>query len=871
MGEVYKALDTKLSREVAIKVLPEVFSKDKDHLFRFEREARLLASLNHPNIAAIYDLEKVDTTRFLVLELVPGETLADRIARDPLPVEEALPLFRQIAEALEAAHEKGVVHRDLKPANIKITPEDKVKVLDFGLAKAIMESPSDSVEAEAPTMAREHTHAGVLLGTAAYMSPEQARGRRVNKQTDIWAFGCVFYEALTGKSVFPGQSLSEVIAEVLKEEPDWSALPSTTPSNVVVLLRRCIHKDPSRRLHDIADARIEIEDALTAPTRDLEKHESAPTTKSFRLLPWAVAVLIATAAGLSLWNLAQQEPRATRPVSRFTIPLHESADPSPGGQMIAIAPDGTRLVYVGRADDHRQLFLRRLDEFEATAVPGTDGARFPFFSPDGEWVGFLSDNQLKKLSLQDGIAQTLCPVESWAGGSWGADGHIIFSQSPRGPLYRVSASGGTPETITTVDSETGEQGHIWPHILPSGQAVLFTIRLKGSPDKSPVAIQSLETNERRILTEDGVYARYTSNGYIIFIRSGSLLALPLNLDQMTATGPPVPVVNGIPSPSTVSPAPFALSDTGVLAYIAEAADHKDILLRVDRNGTAEPLSDELDSLAAPRLSPDGKHVSLTVSAGSRSDIWIRDLERGTSTRFTFQGNNTDAVWSPDGKRLVFASDRKGTFNLFLKDAEGTGEAEQLTESEYPQFPTSWTPDGQAVVFMQPQPSRRYDLYLLSLEGDRKSQPLLGTTFTERLGILSPDGKWLAYVSNESGPGVYVRAFPGPGSKWRISTEGGTAPLWSPKGLELFYRQENKMMVVPFVAGTEPRPGKSKLLFEGEFEENSLRTLNYDVTPDGRSFVMIRKVDKPVSPQIHVVLNWFQELGQKARPEGVGRN
>jgi hypothetical protein len=420
-----------------------------------------------------------------------------------------------------------------------------------------------------------------------------------------------------------------------------------------------------------------------------------------------------------------------------------------------------------------------------------------------------------------------------------------------------------------VYSEKGERGHTWPHILPGGQAVLFTIRLKESPDKSPVAVQSLETNERRILTEDGVYAQHISPGHIVFIRSRTLLALPFDLKQLTATGPPVPMVDGIRTPSTVSPPPFALSDTGVLAYIPEVADHKDILLRVDRNGATEPLSDELDSLAGPRLSPDGNRLAITISTGSRSDVWIRDLERGTQTRLTFEGNNTAAVWSPDGERMAFASDRNGTFNLFLKNAEGTAEAEQLTHSEYPQFPTSWTPDSQAIVFMQPQPAKRYDIYSLPLDGNRKPQPILDTRFTERLGVLSPDGKWLAYVSNESGPGVFVRAFPGPGSKWRISTEGGTEPLWSRQGLELFYREGNEMMVVPFTPGTEPEPGKPRLLFKGKFEENTLRHLNYDVMPDGSGFVMIQKVKELSSPQIHVVVNWHEELKQKARHEDSG--
>ena len=867
MGEVYKAVDTKLGREVALKILPDTFSKNEDRLMRFEREARLLASLNHPNIAAIYDLENVDTTRFLVLELVSGETLADRIARGPIPVNEALPIFNQIAEALEAAHDKGIIHRDLKPDNIKITPEGTVKVLDFGLAKAVVEAPSPSIDTETPTLAQEGTRAGVLLGTAAYMSPEQARGKRVDEQTDIWAFGCVFYEALTGRRVFPGQSLSDILAEVLKQEPDWSALPPETPANISVLLRRCIHKIPSRRLHDIADARIEIEDTLSAPTTDVALKESPPTAKPFHLLPWAIAALATFIAGLSLWSFGRYEPVAPKPVSRFTIPLNDSGDPSPSGQMMAITRDGTRLVYVGRTGDHRQLFLRHLNGFDAKAIPKTDGARFPFFSPDGDWVGMLSDNQLKKLSLEGGVTQDLGRIESWAGGSWGPGDTIVFSQSPRGPLYHVSATGGAPEPLTTVDGEQGEQGHIWPHILPGGRALLFSIRMKGDPDRSPLAVQSLETNERQIVHEDGLYAHYVPTGHVVFLKSGSLMALPFDLERLEATGPPVPVIDGIQLTSTAGAAPFVLSDTGLLAYIAEADEHKDILLRVNRNGTTEPLSDELDSLAAPRLSPDGTRLAITISSSGRSDVWIRDLDRGTQTRLTFEGNNTSAVWSPDGTRLVFASDRAGTFNLFVKNAEGTGGAEQLTESEYPQFPTSWTPDGNAVVFMQPQPTKRYDLYLLPMEGDRKPQPLLDTTFTERLGVVSPDGNWLAYVSNESGPGVYLRAFPGPGPKWRISAEGGSQPQWSPNGRELFYRQDGKMMVVPFSRGPEPRPEKSQLLFEGQFEDNTLRTLNYDVTPDGGSFVMIRKVEELVSPQIHVVLNWFEELKQKVRHDG----
>jgi len=698
MGEVYRAEDTNLSREVAIKVLPEQFTQDPQRLARFEREAKLLASLNHPNIAAIHSFEHADDVHFLVLELVPGETLAERVAKGPLPVEEALEVCRQIAEGVEAAHEKGVIHRDLKPANVKVTPEGKVKILDFGLAKAFEAEPPVTDISQSPTLTEEMTRAGVILGTAAYMSPEQARGKPVDKRADIFAFGAVLYELLTGKRAFEGETITETLASILKGEPDWKALPATTPWRIQELLRRCLTKDPHDRLRDIANVRIEVKLALSEPTTvsptGVVSTAQPPLWR--RAIPWSVAGLIAIIAIVGFWILTRPE---VRPITR--LPLILPSDQQLTGtsrHVVALSPDGTRLVYTANA----QLYLRPMDQLEATPIRGTEGgSREPFFSPDGQWVGFWVGGQLRKVSISGGAPVTLCEAQNPFGASWGQDDTIVFGQGQQG-IWQVPATGGTPEVLVTMDSTEGDFAH-GPQILPGGEAVLFTLNGQNVPwDQSQIVVQSLETGERRVLIEGGRDARYAPTGHLVYAQAGTLLAVPFDLTRLEVTGGPVPLVEGVMDAGNASGAAhFKFSSLGSLVYVPGGTGAGQFrLVWVDRQGAVESMGAPPHGYRHPRLSPDGEQVA--VSSGEEStDIWVYDISRETLTRLTFEGINQQPLWTPDGKRVTWRSIRDGVpGNLFWKLADGTGAVERLTTSEFRQQPGSWSPDGQFLAFHQ---------------------------------------------------------------------------------------------------------------------------------------------------------------------------
>jgi serine/threonine-protein kinase len=855
MGEVYLAKDTKLDRDVAVKVLPATFSENKERLARFEREAKLLASLNHPNIAAIHELEESEGVHFLALEYVPGETLAERIKRGPIPVDEALPLFKQIAEGLEAAHEKGVIHRDLKPANIKVTPEGKVKVLDFGLAKAMASEPYSQDLSQSPTLTREGTELGVLLGTAAYMSPEQSRGKPVDKRTDIWAFGCCLYEVLTGRPAFLGETISDTISYILERKPDWSVLPFDTPPRIHELLRRCLQKDSERRFRDAWDVRVEIEEARDEPSS--ESVEKPSITGWRRMIPWCIAIL---ATAFAIWSLTQQTPTDHRLPARSVIPtqpLGVSMWP-----MLALSPEGRRIVYVADRAGTSQLYVRNMDSFDSTPIPGTMGAASPFFSPDGQWVGFFADGKLKKVSLEGGTPQVLCAAPRPLGGTWGPDDSIIFAPMTNTGLRRISSSGGEPEILTILDSKNGESTHRWPHLLPDGKAVLFTVGTTGYFDESLIAVHSFATGERKVLVEGGMYPRYVPTGHLVYARTGSLLSLPFDPYQLKATDPPIQTLDGVRTDSLTGAAHYSISDDGLLTYVAGTAiTGKRKLVWVDRKGASISVTEDLLAAYCPSLSPDGKSLALAIDEGARVNAWIYELEERRLTRLTFQGpRNRPLTWTSDGKRLTYASTRAGPLNLYWKAADGSGDEERLLVSEYNQYPCSWSPDGELLAFTEIHPHTGKDIWLLPLHGDKKARPFLCTPFNEGEAAFSPDGRWIAYTSDETGQGeVYVQPFPSTGGKWQISRDGGSEPVWATSGKELFYRNGNKMMAVMIVTVPAFTADQPRTLFEGHYYSLDPGWPQYAVSLDGQRFMMIKEEEDVLPSQLHVVLNWHEEL------------
>ena len=673
MGEVYQAHDTKLGRNVAIKVLPELFAHDPDRLSRFQREAKMLATLNDPTIATIYGLEESHGASYLVMELVSGETLQQRLARKGrLPIEEALGLCRQIAEALEAAHEKGIIHRDLKPANVKVTPEGKVKVLDFGLAKAFAGDGTRNDPTQSPTLSIAATAQGVILGTAAYMSPEQARGQAVDKRTDIWAFGCVLYELLTGKQAFHGDTVTEILAAVLRGEPDWLALPAATPTSVRTLLRHCLQKDKTLRLRDAGDASIELQEALAAPS-------VGPTAIGPAATGWRRTILVGSSClllgalftGFVVWNLKAIAPR---PVTRFTIILPPGQqlaglETLNNGSALALSPDGTRLAYVARQGGTQQLYLRAMDSLEARPVPGTEGGDAPFFSPDGQWLGFFAAGRLKKVSVNGGAALPLADASFPLGASWGSQGMIAFAPAVGSGLQQVSEAGGASQPLTRPEKE--EVAHVRPEFLPDGKAVLFASIGVGRPQ---VAVQPVGTGERRNLIPGGTQPRYAASGHLIYAQEGNLMAVPFDSQRLTVTGAAVPVVDGVLQFPGTGAAQYSISATGSLVYVpgsAQAGARR--LVWVNRTGLEQALPVPARFYRNPRLSPNdnGQRVALGITEGAGNDIWVYDLTRDTSRRLTLQGSvNGMGAWTPDGKRITFVSNKEGPLNLFWQLADG---------------------------------------------------------------------------------------------------------------------------------------------------------------------------------------------------------
>ena len=784
MGEVFRARDGKLGRDVAIKVLPDEFARDTERLARFKREAKVLASLNHPGIAAIYGLEESEDTHYLVLEFVPGETLAERIARGPIPVEEALDIAMKIAEALEEAHERGIVHRDLKPANIKLTPDGKVKVLDFGLAKAFVEETPDADNSMSPTLTRDATRVGVILGTAAYMSPEQAKGKKVDKRTDVFAFGAVLYEMLTGRRTFAGEDVSETLARVLTKEPDWDALPSDLSPTLRSYLTRCLEKDLKRRVRDIGDVRLAMDGAFETGA---PPSTEAPTRQQVGWPTVGAALLSAALAGIAVWSV---RPEAPRPLARFVVSSPADAPDLRAQDVdVAITADGTRIVYPTMVDG-RQLVVRALDELEATRLGGIGRTpREPFFSPDGNWIGYFTGGILKKVSVLGGPPVTVCELPAGQGtgprgASWGLEDSIVFATAGPTGLLRVPAAGGEPEELTTPDPGAN---HLWPEILHGREAVLFTI-ISGSVDSAQIAVLSLATGDVKILLPGGSNPRYTPTGHIVYGVGGTLRAVGFDIERLEVTSDPVPVLEDVLTKGTGA-ANFGVSKSGSLVYMAGAAAiNRRTLVWVDREGRETALPAEPREYFYPRISPDGTRLAIDVRDQQR-DIWTWDFARETLTRLTFDpARDIYPAWTPDGLRIAFGSGRDGSTSLFWKAADGTGAVERLNPSGDAQRPHTFSPDGTMLVFREVSIANESDLGVLSMDADGASEPLLTTEFDETNPGISPDGLWLAYQSDESGQyEVYVRPFPDVDEgRWQISRGGGTSPLWAPNGGELFF-------------------------------------------------------------------------------------
>jgi eukaryotic-like serine/threonine-protein kinase len=877
MGEVYRARDAKLGRDVALKVLPEAFARDADRMARFQREAKVLASLNHPNIASIYGLEDSGATHALVMELVEGPTLADRIRSGPIPIDEALRIAKQITEALEYAHERGIVHRDLKPANVKVTNDDAVKVLDFGLAKAI-EGDAASIDiSTSPTMSRMATLAGVLLGTAAYMSPEQAKGKAVDRRADIWAFGCVLYEMLTGKQTFTGETVTDTLAAVIMKDPDWSQLPASTPIRVRVLLQRCLQKDPKQRLRDVGDARISLEEVLAgAPDASLAGAAGIPAPLWRRALLWAVTGFLVVALAVLAWvHLhGSNAPAGVSDVVRFQLALDAKL---PAGGPFALSPDGRQLAFsVVGSDGASMLWIRSLDSLAARPLSGSESAVIgPFFwSPDNRYIAFGNGPKLKKIDVTDGGVETLCDVPATIalGGSWNRDGVIIFGQAS-GPVMQVSANGGSASPVTIRDTAHGEISHAFPSFLPDGRHFVYS-RYSDKSEGTRLYLASLdakpeEQSSKPLLAADsgGMYVPSSDSdlGQLLFIHGGALLAQSFDVHHMELVGEPVTVTDRIGMFRNYGL--FSASINRVLAFRARAGGGNFQLTWFDSQGKAVGIAGEPSSqFPSVSVSPDGAKV-----VASRFDqvpvLWLTDLSRGTSTRFTFGASYTvGGAWSPDGSQIIFTSYRDGGYNLYQKPANGLKDEELLFRSSSDRkLPTDWSRDGRFLLYDVTSPQTKGDIWVLPLEGDKKPFPFLQTESNEQDGRFSPDGHWVAYVSDESGRDeIYVRTFSpdtrggasNSGGKWLISTGGGIDPRWRRDGKELYYvAADGKLMAVDATTSTGFQAGTPKALFQVPVSGVGAVSQSWDLAPDGKRFLFPVPTSGQDTAPFTVVLNW----------------
>jgi len=874
MGEVYRARDTKLGRNVAIKVLPDTVSHDTGRLARFEREAKTLAALNHPNIAHIHGFEDSTGVSALVMELVEGPTLADRIAQGPIPIDEALPIANQIAEALEAAHEQGVVHRDLKPANIKVRDDGTVKVLDFGLAKALgPAATSNPSVTQSPTITTPAmmTGVGMILGTAAYMSPEQAKGRPADKRSDVWAFGCVLYEMLTGKRAFEGDDVSETLAAVLRGEPDWNALPASTPMSVTRLLHRTLAKDRRRRVADIADARLDLDDAADVHTSDVSPPLEWRRWRAAAVFASAIGVFSLSAAivmGFIGWNRAPVVRQAVQftiaPPEGWTVGFDFLNGSGAVNVPIAVSPDGRHIALVGINKEGRtRLWIRSLDALTPRELAGSDGATSPFWSPDSRFVAFYADGKLKKIDIAGGPPVELCSISSFNSGTWGSQGVIFFSRAggDGGGLLKIPQSGGTPTPATTLAN--GQVAHFRPVFLPDG--VHFLYRATSQTGGGGIFIESLNSKGPQRLFEEGIGNAIYSRGHLLFVRNATLMAQRFDVRRLALVGEASPVADHIQTNGSVAPVgSVSAGDNGVLAYQAGASEELGTQLTwLDRSGNAVGTVGPRRNYLDVEVSPDGKQASVSlprVANGGR-DVWLIDLVRGVSTRFTFQpGATQTSVWSPDGKRVVFNAMIRGALELFQKPMTG-GAEEPFPSDGISKAPWSWSPDGKYIVYSNLiiQGGSVSNLWVLPLSGDRKPFRFLPSSYNQLYGRVSPDSHWIAFASDESNQRqVYITSFPDASrAKHQVSVSGGTEPRWRGDGKEIFFVNGNTLLSASVDASaTGLQIGVPKPLFQ--FRNTGIPRSNYGLRPDGQQFLFNVRAEERSSAPITVVMNWDVE-------------
>ena len=845
MGEVYRAHDTVLNRDVALKLVHPDFCHHPDSLTRLRREARALAALNHPNVATLHELAEFGDSCGLVMELVGGETLADLLRRRRPPVPEILRLAQQIAAALEAAHERGITHRDLKPANIKITETGVVKVLDFGLAKA------DGLDGDTAVGSTLATSEGAVIGTAPYMSPEQARGAPTDRRTDIWAFGCVLFEMLTGRLAFDGNTRSDIVAGILEREPDWATLPGDTPAAVRRLLRRCLEKDHRRRIRDIGDVKLELEDIASAETPSDPGRSKATVPAPSRNRAWLRSAAL-IAVGLVVGVLAalpwQRDASSGSKEVRFSITLPEDeriATTELGA--VTMSPDGRAIVYVAGRGDTTQLMVRALDSGTARSLPGTFGAVSPFFSPDGEWLGFFADGKLKKAPVGGGTPIVICDAPDGLGGSWSGKGTIVFAAATGGPLQQVSANGGSPTRATELDVSRGEFSHRWPEFLPDNETVLYTVGTVGEWSEAEIVAQTLGSGGRTSVLKGGTNPRYLRSGHLAYAHDRAIWIASFDVRSRSINGAPVRALEGV-SASVDGAAQFAVSREGASVYLPSVQWSARRLVVVDA-GSQTPLAAPPHAYVTPRLSPDGKRVLLGI-ADRDEHLWSYDLSAGTLTQLTFEGASRAPAWSPDGERVIFASNRNGALNLFALPAGGPGSTERLTTSESLQLPGSWSPDGNVLAFMERHPSTGRDIWLLRRNGDRMA--FLNSEADESAPRFSPDGRWLAYVSNESGQAeVYVASVNGKHSN-RVSSQGGSEPVWGTDGGTLYYRSYGKLLASQMSGGS---PLTSRVATAIAAEPGTFDAAGYD-TMSGNRFLMITgPASGTTAAELRIILNW----------------
>ncbi len=861
MGEVYRARDTRLERTVAVKILPAQFSSDPVHQQRFEHEAKTISSLNHPHICVLYDVGHQDGMDYLVMECIEGETLARRLEKGPLPLDQVLKNGMQIADALDKAHRSGVVHRDLKPGNIMLTPTG-AKLLDFGLAKPAAPLTSVAMLTAAVTQSSPMTEQGAIVGTFQYMSPEQVEAKELDGRSDIFSLGAVLYEMLTGQRAFPGKSQLSVASAILEKEPTpISTIKPLTPPALDRCIRRCVAKEPERRWQNAADLASEL---LWIAEGGSQAGLAAPPASRRGKLERSIWTAAAVAAGLVAGYAGWQGGLRTRTRGSVHLTVTLPADKAllnNSTEPIAISPDGTAIVYSAYGDDRKtQLYLRKLDAFENTPIAGTEEGTCPFFSPNGEWLGFFADGKLKKVSLSGGSSVVVADEAGPIGGSWADNDTIYFEKSFTSGVYAVAAGGGQARQVTH-PAKTDDRAHFWPDVLPAGSGLIFTVWTGRSFDEARIEGLSFKTGKRKVLIVGGTRGRYLSNGYLAYGQGGTLFTVPFDPERLEVQGAPVPTIEGVMTGASNGDAGFAASQNGTLAFQPGTfTSFQRNLLRMDRSGKATNVTDEVKPYAFVALSPDGKRIALTLESSS-FDVWVYDLARDTLTRASFGGDDSRPHWSPDGEMFAYDSSKSGHQQVYVKHGIGQGSEEMVTDGPGNKELYDWTLDGREVIFGQQNENTGWDLYAAPIQGDHKPRALVEALFDQTEARVSPDGKWLAYVSDESGqPEVFVQAISDPSTRTQVSRETGVAPRWVRSGNELLYRSKNRVMSVKFAAGGALSPGKSVVLFEDKKAWS-----DYDVARDGRLVVTREAEDKGKGTQINVVLNWFEELKLRVPP------